>query len=95
VTPTNQVSDPTNRVSDPTNRIINVTYMNRSAEITVPFNGEPSSADVLAAAEETLRSNPPQSFADLTIPKDALRGYTVDPYSGTGVIFVRPSAAFG
>jgi len=82
-------------VPEPTDRVINVTYMNRSAEITLPFNGNPTNAEVLAAAEETLRSNPPPSFADLTIPQNALRGYTVDPNSGTGVIFVRPSAAFG
>lgn len=82
-------------VPDPVDRTINVTYMGRSAEIVLPFNGEPSNADVIAAAEEKLRSNPPPSFADLTISAGALRGYTVDTNSGTNVIFVRPAASFG
>jgi hypothetical protein len=82
-------------VTDPVNRIVNVTFMGRSAEIVMPFSGEPSNTDVIAAAEEILRSNPPPSFADLTISAGALRGYTVDTNSGTGVIFVRPAASFG
>lgn len=83
------------QAAEPPRKVVNVTYMGRSAEISFPYEGNPSNEDLLSIAEETLRSNPPPSFADLTIARGALRGYTVDPNSGTGVVFIRPAATFG
>lgn len=74
---------------------VNVTFGGRSAEISFPFDGTPTDDQVISFTEETLRSNPPETFRGMTLDQGILRGYVVDRKNGTDVVFVRPAAAFG
>ena len=74
---------------------VNVTFGGRSAEVSFPFEGTPTDDQVISFTEETLRSNPPETFQGMTLNQGILHGFAVDRKSGTNVVFVRPSAAFG